>query len=103
MAGKAVEFRGVPFFWSELFQLMPQYVGYAGSWDEVIVHGDLAARNFVAFYAKENKILAALGLGHEAQMAAIAELLRLEKLPSAEQLRRDPAFDPMGRLKELQR
>ena len=71
----------MPFFWSELFQLMPQYVGYAAGWDEVIIHGDLAARNFVAFYAKGNKVLAAVGLEHGAQMAAIAELLRLEQLP----------------------
>ena len=93
----------MPFFWSELFQLMPQYVGYAASWDEVIIHGDLAARNFVAFYAKGNKVLAAVGLEHGAQMAAIAELLRLEQLPAAEELRREQTFDPMGRLKELQR
>ena len=103
MLGKGVEFRGVPFFWSELFQLMPQYVGYAASWDEVIIHGDLAARNFVAFYAQGNRVLAAVGLEHGAQMAAIAELLRLDKLPAADELRRDLAFDPLGRLKELQR
>ncbi|MFI5330384.1 MAG: FAD-dependent oxidoreductase [Desulfobaccales bacterium] len=103
MLGKGVEFRGVPFFWSELFQLMPQYVGYAASWDEVIIHGDLAARNFVAFYAKGNKVLAAVGLEHGAQMAAIAELLRLDQLPMAEELRRDLAFDPLGRLHELQK
>ncbi|MCL4502761.1 MAG: FAD-dependent oxidoreductase [Deltaproteobacteria bacterium] len=103
MLGKNEEFRRVPFFWSELFDVMPQYVGYAGKWDEVIIHGDLEGHNFVAFYAKGNQVLAAVGLGHDAQMAAIGELLRLEKLPSAEELRQDKSFDPLGRVKELQK
>ena len=98
MAGKEVEYRGVPFFWSELFELMPQYVGYVTAWDELIVHGDLAARNFVAFYAKGGKVMAAVGLEHGAQIAAIGELLRLDLMSSPEQLRRDPAFDPLKRL-----
>ncbi len=102
MAGQQVEFRGVPFFWSELFDAMPQYVGYASAWDDLIVHGDLSTRNFVAFYIRKGKVLAAVGLGHDAQMAAIAELLRLEKMPAAEELRNTPDFDPLGLLKEVQ-
>ena len=46
MAGRGVEFAGMPFFWSEQFDLFFQYVGHAESWDELIVHGDLAGRNF---------------------------------------------------------
>jgi apoptosis-inducing factor 3 len=100
MAGKPVEFRDTPFFWSELFELMPMYVGYTASWDEFMVHGDLEARNFVGFYVKEGKVRAAVGMEHGAQMAAIGELLRLDLMPSAEELRRDAAFDPVKRLKE---
>ncbi|MCL4504087.1 MAG: NAD(P)/FAD-dependent oxidoreductase, partial [Deltaproteobacteria bacterium] len=103
MLGKNEEFRRVPFFWSELFEVMPQYVGYADKWDEVIIHGDLVGHNFVAFYARGNQVLAAVGLGHDAQMAAIGELIRLEKLPTAEELRQDKSFDPLGRVKELQK
>jgi apoptosis-inducing factor 3 len=100
MAGQQVEFRDTPFFWSELFELMPMYVGYAADWDELLVHGELPARNFIAFYVKGGKVRAAVGLEHGAQMAAIAELLRLDLMPSPEELRRDPAFDPIKRLKE---
>jgi NADPH-dependent 2,4-dienoyl-CoA reductase/sulfur reductase-like enzyme/nitrite reductase/ring-hydroxylating ferredoxin subunit len=103
MAGKQVEFRGVPFFWSELFEAMPQYVGYAADWNEIIIHGDLAARNFVAFYVKKNRVMAACGLERAAQMAAIAELLRLDKLPAPEVLRTNPELDPMALLQELQK
>ncbi len=46
MAGRQVEFAGIPFFWSEQFDLFLQYVGHAESWDELIVHGDLAGTQF---------------------------------------------------------
>jgi apoptosis-inducing factor 3 len=102
MAGRSEEFRGVPFFWSELFEAMPQYVGHVSAWDEIIMHGDLEARNFVAFYVKNNQVMAACGLQHDAQMAAIAELMRLGKLPSPEEVRTNKALDPLGLVKGLQ-
>ena len=102
MAGRQVEFAGVPFFWSEQFDLFLQYVGHAESWDELIVHGDLAGRNFLAFYVKDNRVMAAAGLQRDRQLAAMAELMRLEQTPGPEELRRDPEFDPGARLKSLQ-
>ncbi len=102
LVGNQVEFAGVPFFWSEQFDLFLQYVGYAASWDELIVHGDLAGRNFLAFYVKGNRVMAAAGLQHDRQLAAIAELIRLEQEPTPEELRQAPGFDPVARLKGLQ-
>ena len=69
----------MPFFWSEQFDLFLQYVGYAASWDELIVHGDLPGRNFLAFYVKGNRVMAAAGLQRDRQLAALAELMRLDR------------------------
>jgi len=102
MAGRQVEFAGIPFFWSEQFDLFLQYVGHAVSWDELILHGDLARRNFLAFYVKGNRVMAAAGLQRDRQLAAMAELMRLEQAPAPEELRRNPGFDPGARLKSLQ-
>lgn len=102
MAGKAVQYAGVPFFWSEQFDLFLQYVGYAATWDGIIFHGELKARNFLAYYVKENQVLAAAGLQHDRQLAAISELMRLNRMPSAQDIRRHPGFDPVARLKALQ-
>ena len=102
MAGRRVEFAGVPFFWSEQFDLFLQYVGHAESWDELIVHGDLAGRNFLGFYVKGNRVMAAAGLQRDRQLAAMAELMRLDQAPAPEELRRNPEFDPGARLKTLQ-
>ena len=96
MAGRQVEFAGIPFFWSEQFDLFLQYVGHAESWDELIVHGDLAGRNFLAFYVKGNRVMAAAGLQRDRQLAAMAELMRLDQAPAPEELRRNPEFDARG-------
>jgi NADPH-dependent 2,4-dienoyl-CoA reductase/sulfur reductase-like enzyme/nitrite reductase/ring-hydroxylating ferredoxin subunit len=102
MAGKAVEFRAVPFFWSELFEVFPQYVGYAAQWEEIIVQGDLAAKSFVAFYVQGGRIMAACGMQRDAQMAAIAELLRREKLPAPAEIRAKREVDFLALVKQLQ-
>ena len=102
MAGRGVEFAGMPFFWSEQFDLFLQYVGHAESWDELIVHGDLPGRNFLAFYVKGNRVMAAAGLQHDRQLAAMAELMRQDQAPAPEELRRNPDFDAVARLKTLQ-
>jgi NADPH-dependent 2,4-dienoyl-CoA reductase/sulfur reductase-like enzyme len=102
LAGRRVEFAGIPFFWSEQFDLFLQYVGHAESWDELIVHGDLAGRNFLGFYVKGNRVMAAAGLQRDRQLAALAELMRLDIAPAPEELRRNQGFDPGERLKTLQ-
>jgi hypothetical protein len=102
LAGRQVQYAGVPFFWSEQFDLFLQYVGYASTWDEVIFHGDLSTRNFLGYYVKGDRVLAATGLQHDRQLAALSELMRMDRLPSAEEVRREPGFDPVARLKALQ-
>ena len=100
MAGKAQPWRGVPFFWTEQFDQTLQYVGYASNWDEIIFKGDLKERKFLAFYVKNNRVLAAAGLGFDREMTAMAELMRLERLPAPEELRKG-AVDLVERLRQL--
>jgi hypothetical protein len=47
-------------------------------------------------------VLAAAGLQRDRQLAALAELVRLNQVPPAIELRRDPEFDPAALLKALQ-
>ena len=71
MAGRNQEFAGVPFFWSDQFDTFLQYVGYARDWEEIIFHGSPADRKLLAFYVKQDQVLAVAGLNHEKDMAAI--------------------------------
>ncbi|MBI4965952.1 MAG: FAD-dependent oxidoreductase [Desulfomonile tiedjei] len=87
MAGKKVPYRSIPFFWTTQGDLYFRYVGHATQWDDIIVHGDVSSRVFIAFYVSNNRVVAAAGNNHEKEMAAIEELMRLGKMPSAEELR----------------
>jgi NADPH-dependent 2,4-dienoyl-CoA reductase/sulfur reductase-like enzyme len=55
----------LPYFFSDQFDLGMEYIGYAppGSYARVLVRGDLAAREFVAFWLDaEDRILAAMNV-----------------------------------------
>jgi len=90
MIGKDIEFHGIPFFWTGQFGISVRYVGHVTEWDEIIFHGDPSRRKFVAFYVKHDQVLAAAGCGHDMKMAAIAELMRMNRIPSPKELRGSP-------------
>jgi apoptosis-inducing factor 3 len=82
MAGKKIPYTSVPFFWTNQVDLYFRYVGYATEWDDIIIQGDLASQNFIAYYVKNNKVYAAAGNDTEKEMAAIEVLMGLNKMPS---------------------
>jgi apoptosis-inducing factor 3 len=91
MAGQPTPFKTVPVFWTAQFGFPLRYVGHAKQWDEVIVdgnlHGSADDRQFIVFYVKDNRVLAAAASKRDAETAAITELLRLDRMPSPDQLR----------------
>ncbi|MEH2275775.1 MAG: FAD-dependent oxidoreductase [Nostoc sp.] len=88
MAGKAVKFRGLPLFWTMQFKFPLRYIGHAQSWDEIIVDGDLQKQEFIAFYVKNNQVLAVATSHKDTETAAISELMRLNQMLTVEELRR---------------
>ena len=87
MAGKSTANMNVPFFWTKQGNLSIRYVGHARNWDEIIFDGDVASRDFIAFYIRNNEVHAAAGCKRDKQMAAILELMRLKKMPAASEIR----------------
>ena len=87
MAGKEISYDSVPFFWTRQFDVGLLYVGHAKQWNEIIYQGDVSARDFLAFYTKENRVQAVAGMNRDPEMAAIEELMRLDRMPRANQLR----------------
>ena len=61
MAGQSEPFTATPFFWTQHFDVQLSYAGVARRWTEIIVNGDLAARDFTAFYVEDNRVAAACG------------------------------------------
>ena len=90
MAGRPTEFAGVPFFWSDQFDVIIQHVGYAPGWDEIIFHGKPEDHDFMGFYVKDGQVRAAAAMNRDRQLGALAELLRLSRTPSPAELRQGP-------------
>jgi NADPH-dependent 2,4-dienoyl-CoA reductase/sulfur reductase-like enzyme len=86
MLGRNVAFDAVPFFWTRQFDVGLLYVGHAPTWDEIIYRGDIASHDFLAFFVKDNRVLAVAGINRDREMAAAEELLRLDHMPTGEQL-----------------
>ena len=87
MLGRALPFEGVPFFWTQQFDLTLRYVGHAASWDEIVYQGDVASRDFLAFYVKENRVQAVAGMNRDRELAVVEALIKLDRLPTGEQLK----------------
>ena len=59
MLGQRQRFADVPFFWSQHYDVQINYVGHAEKWDDVVVEGDIKARDCVVRYRRNGKELAA--------------------------------------------
>jgi len=88
MAGDSTPFTAVPFFWTGQFGLKLRYVGHAEDWDEVIIQGSLDEKTFLAFYVQGEQVMAVAGMGRDRDIAAISELMRLDEMPAASDIRK---------------
>lgn len=60
MLGNHAVYDWIPYFSSKQFDLMMEYTGFARTWDDVIIRGDLASRSFMAFYLSDGVVRAGL-------------------------------------------
>ena len=79
MAGGTVRYDAVPVFWTIQYLKRLDYVGHAAEWDEVVVHGDLGKPEFLAYYVKDGRVVAAAGLDRDQDTAAVIELLTIRR------------------------
>jgi 3-phenylpropionate/trans-cinnamate dioxygenase ferredoxin reductase component len=60
MLGSSTAYERLPYFYSDQYDLGMEYSGLAASWDRVVVRGDLAAREFVAFWLQQRRVVAGM-------------------------------------------
>ena len=53
-----------------------EYSGYATSWDEVVFRGDVEAREFVAFWLEDDRVVAGMNVNVWDVNDTIRELIR---------------------------
>ncbi|MBV9302923.1 MAG: FAD-dependent oxidoreductase [Acidobacteriaceae bacterium] len=89
MLGRAKPFEAVPYFWTEQFGTPFEYLGHAEDWDDFIIQGDVNKPEFLGFYVKDGRVAAAVASGRDRDMAALHELMRLNRVPAVEEIRRE--------------
>lgn len=69
-------------FWSDQFEHNLEYVGFARTWEEVVLRGTLESRKFLAFYLTQGVIQAVFGLnrGGDPEIEADSELRACQEL-----------------------
>jgi len=79
MLGREEPYERIPYFFSDQYEVGMEYVGYATDWDEVIFRGDLEAREFIAFWLKDKRLLAGMNVNVWDVSDQIRELIRLRR------------------------
>jgi len=72
-------------FWSDQYEHVIEYVGFAAAWDRLVFRGRPESRKFLGFYLKDRMVLAAVGLDRggdpedpksDSELKLVADLIR---------------------------
>jgi NADPH-dependent 2,4-dienoyl-CoA reductase/sulfur reductase-like enzyme len=67
MLGHREKFTAVPFFWSQHYDVVINYVGHAENWDELTVDGDIAGRDCLLRYRRNGRVLAVASINRDVE------------------------------------
>jgi apoptosis-inducing factor 3 len=67
MLGRKQRFDAVPFFWSQHYDVVINYVGHAESWDSIDIDGTLMSRDCAVTYKRGGRILAVATIARDLQ------------------------------------
>ena len=64
MLGHELTYDRVPYFFSDQYDVGLEYSGWAppGAYDQVVIRGDVGKRRFIAFWLKEQRVLAGMNV-----------------------------------------
>ena len=96
MLGQDMSYDEIPYFFSDQYDAGMEYSGYAAEWDEVVFRGDVAAREFIAFWRRDERLVAGLNMNVWDVSGPIRELIRSRRPLDAGEL-----SDPDTPLSEL--
>jgi 3-phenylpropionate/trans-cinnamate dioxygenase ferredoxin reductase subunit len=96
MLGAGQPYERVPYFFSDQYDVGMEYSGFPTDWDRVVFRGDVAAREFIAFWLSESRVVAGMNVNVWDVTYPIQELVRSGRVV-------DPArlTDPDVSLEEL--
>ncbi len=96
MLGQNTAYAKLPYFYSDQYDLGMEYNGYAADWDRIVLRGDPSGREFLAFWLKDRRVLAAMNANVWDQGDGIKALIRSGATVAANRL-----ADPSTPLSDL--
>jgi 3-phenylpropionate/trans-cinnamate dioxygenase ferredoxin reductase subunit len=92
MLGQKTPYTKIPYFFSDQYDLGMEYSGYATDWDAIVIRGDRAKREFVAFWLAEGRVLAGMNVNTWGVTEQIASLVESKRVVDPRRLE-DPDVD----------
>lgn len=88
MLGMSLAHDRVPYFFTDQYDLGMEYSGWAppGSYDQVVIRGDAAKREFIAFWVKDGRVLAGMNVNVWDVTEPIQRLIRSQARVETEAL-----------------
>jgi 3-phenylpropionate/trans-cinnamate dioxygenase ferredoxin reductase component len=86
MLEKGEPYDEIPWFWSDQYEHNLQYAGFHTEWDELVVRGSMEERNFVAFYRKDRRVLAAVAVNRGKDLRRSMPLIKAREPVDAAKL-----------------
>ena len=93
--GAATPYGRTPYFYSDQFELGMEYRGHAPEWGKVLIRGDVARREFHAFWLADGRVIAAMNVNLWDDRAELRRLVESEERVDLARLA-DPAV-PLAR------
>jgi 3-phenylpropionate/trans-cinnamate dioxygenase ferredoxin reductase subunit len=62
MLGRHEPYETLPYFFSDQYDVGMEYAGYARTWDRVVLRGDPASREFIAFWLIDDRVVAGMNV-----------------------------------------
>ncbi|XP_076591782.1 apoptosis inducing factor mitochondria associated 4 [Chaetodon auriga] len=89
MLKKPTKIESVPFFWTVLLGKSIRYTGYGEGYTEIVFKGKVEERKFLAFYIKDEVVVAAASLMFDPAVSRVAELMATGQILTKAQAQAD--------------
>jgi 3-phenylpropionate/trans-cinnamate dioxygenase ferredoxin reductase component len=89
MLDEPVSYDRIPYFYSDQYDVGMEYSGHAPKWDEIVFRGDPDAGAFVAFWLKDERVVAGMNVNVWDVNAHVEALIRTRQ-PADVRALRDP-------------
>jgi len=96
MLGAGQAYDHLPYFFSDQYDVGMEYSGFARAWDRVVLRGDPASRQFIAFWLAGDRVLAGMNVNVWDVVDPIQRLIR-DRVPVEDWRLADPDV-PLERL-----